>query len=504
MAPDIRPEIGKVKAMAESPKPKPKAKSRPGSLLSPEAMGGITAGKGFDFQARYAVCHVPVWLLEAGFRQLFYEGTGDIDIRYSEAGRSSRAHLQVKDHEVAPAELKDVIAQFRRQDADMPDVYERFTLVCPSLSAKLRPLESGLSRLRNAKPFYDDAVEALTPTKDDLDARFRKVAFTEDDITFIHSKFSFEVGHDGLQHDDHATDMFIARLLRHPEYAAMMRAAVQPAFAEMLRAIQAKKGAILERADVEQILRRAVAAVSTAEKSITIWIQNWTREAFDLPSDYTLDWSQYFERGTRKVPTEQIWNERLIPELRALRDKIAAERTERLIRFRGKCALSTGIALGMTFPAVGGWTFEIPQPPARELWRSDAGPTKPYDLQVELIDGGGTDLVLGLNIRGDGREDVRRYIASTDVPPKLFAFMAPFELGSQSIRGSEEAGAFAHSVREQLGQLAKSQGVKSTRLFFYGPFALAVFLGQQLSSVGEIQLYEYQDPDYIPSCRLRT
>jgi hypothetical protein len=37
-----------------------------------------------------------------------------------------------------------------------------------------------------------------------------------------------------------------------------------------------------------------------------------------------------------------------------------------------------------------------------------------------------------------------------------------------------------------------------TRLFFYGPFSLAVFLGQQLTSVGEVQLFEYQDPGYVP------
>jgi hypothetical protein len=108
--------------------------------------------------------------------------------------------------------------------------------------------------------------------------------------------------------------------------------------------------------------------------------------------------------------------------------------------------------------------------------------------------------VLGLNIRGDGREDVRRYIAGTDELPKLFAFMAPSSAGRQSIGGSGEALAFARAVREQLGKIVKGYGIKSTRLFFYGPLALAVFLGQQLTSVGEIQLFEYQDPGYVPSC----
>jgi hypothetical protein len=86
---------------------------------------------------------------------------------------------------------------------------------------------------------------------------------------------------------------------------------------------------------------------------------------------------------------------------------------------------------------------------------------------VDVIDGGGADIALGLNIRGDGREDVRRYIDSTGVPPKLFAFMAPALPGSQSISGSAEACAFARAVREQLRALLKKNGVRNTRLVAY-------------------------------------
>jgi hypothetical protein len=492
--------------MAGNPKRRMTPK-KAGSLLSAEAMGGINAGKGFDFQTRYTACSLPVWLLEAAFHQLLYEGTGDIDVRYTEAGRVERIHIQVKDHEVAPAEFKKVIAGFKRLDEGQSGLYKCFTLVCPTLSSRLRPVETGLSRFRSAKPFYDDAAVALTPTKDELTERLRKVGVTDnDDIEFVLSKVSIEIGHGDLHHDDRAVDLFVGRLLSHPEYSGMIRAMVQPAFAELLRAIQARRGAVLHRADIEQILRVAVASVSAQEKSITIWLQNWTNEKFDVPADYVLDWSSHFDRATRRVPLEETWNKQLVPELEALKKKIVAERTERLIRFRGKCALSTGIASGAIFPAVGGWTFEIPQPPAKEPWRSDAAPTNPYDVAVEVTEGGGAegDLVLGLNIRGDGREDISRYITGTGHPPRLFAFMGPRSPGSQAIGGSEDACAFARGVREHLAKLIKSHNIRRTRIFFYGPFALAVFLGQQLTSVGEIQLFEYQDPGYVPSCTLRT
>jgi hypothetical protein len=493
--------------MAGSPKPRG-TKKKAGSLLSAEAMGGINAGKGFDFQTRYTACRLPAWLLEAAFHQLFYEGTGDIDVRYTHADRVERIHIQVKDHEVAPAEFKKVIAHFRRLDREQAGLYKCFTLVCPTLSSKLRPVETGLSRFRSAKPFYDDAADALTPTKDELTERLRKVGVTDnDDIEFVLSKVSIEIGHGDLHHDDRAVDLFVGRLLSHPEYSGMIRAMVQPAFAELLRAIQGRRGAVLHRSDIEQILRAAVASVSAGEKSLTIWVQNWTKETFDLPADYALDWSGHFDRPSRRVPPQDVWNNQLLPELESLKKKIVAERAERLIRFRGKCALSTGLAVGAVFPAVGGWTFEIPQPPSKEPWRSDAKATNPYDLQVEVTEGGGsgTDLVLGLNIRGDGREDVLQYIAGAGHPPRLFAFMAPATTpGSQSISGSEDACAFAQNVRERLGEIIKSHRISHTRLFFYGPLALAIFLGQQLTSVGEIELFEYQNPGYVPSCILRT
>jgi hypothetical protein len=138
---------GQEEAMVKNNK---KAPAKSGSLLSPKAMGGIVAGKGFDFQTRYAACNVPLWLLEAAFHQLFFEGTGDIDIRFTEGGKSSRIHIQVKDHDVAPSELKEVIQDFASLDAELPDTYKCFNLVCPSLSSTLQPVENGLTRLRQS------------------------------------------------------------------------------------------------------------------------------------------------------------------------------------------------------------------------------------------------------------------------------------------------------------------------------------------------------------------
>jgi hypothetical protein len=96
------------------------------------------------------------------------------------------------------------------------------------------------------------------------------------------------------------------------------------------------------------------------------------------------------------------------------------------------------------------------------------------------------------------------HIEATGVAPNAFVFMSPPNQGAQSIGGAEDACAMAQAVRERLGEILKVRQLRMTRLFFYGPFALSVFLGQQLTSIGQVQLFEYQDPGYIPSCLLRT
>jgi hypothetical protein len=492
--------------MARSKKPKrsPPPRNR-GSLLSPESMGGINAAKGFDFQTRYAACHLPLWLLEASFHQVFFEGTGDVDIRYSDSGKSSRVHVQVKDHDVAVAEFNSVIQSFKTRDAEFPEVYQCFRLVCPSLPAALRPVETGLARLRNAKPFYDDKPEALDATRRELRKRLSANGLAEH-VEFIERKVFIEVGHGDLHHEERAVELFIARVLQHPHYSQRLREMVQPAFAKLRLAIDAKRGAVLERKEIEALLQASIGSAVLTDPAVTIYIHNWTKEVFDLPVDYELDWTSHFDRATRRVPTPDVWQKELLPQLDALKQRILKERPERHIQFRGKCALSTGIALGMHFPAVGGWTFEMPQPPAKELWRSDAKPTPGYDLQVELeeADANATDMILGLNIRGDGRQDVRKYVQTTGEPARLFAFMSPAAQGSQAIGGSQDACAYAQLVRDRMGQLVKENSLRRTRLFFYGPLSLSIFLGQQLTSVGEIQLFEYQDPGYVPSCALRS
>ena len=194
-----------------------KAKNNPASLLSPQAMGGIVASEGFDFQTRYAACHLPLWLFD-GLHQLLSRALGDIDVRFLKDGLSSRVHIQVKNHEVSLSELNKVIKHFHALDSSLPPgTYRKFSLACPSLSPKIRPIETGLARIRGASPFMTISRAHSHPTKDELDERLRSNG-VGDYLDFIHEKVFIEIGYGDLCHDDRAIEIFVARLLNHPDH----------------------------------------------------------------------------------------------------------------------------------------------------------------------------------------------------------------------------------------------------------------------------------------------
>jgi hypothetical protein len=352
---------------------------------------------------------------------------------------------------------------------------------------------------------YDDAPSALNPSRTDLLERLKKAGL-DTYANFIESKVFIEVGHESMGHDDKALELFIARILEHPTYADRLRAMVEPAFAHLMRGLASSRGTVLERSALEAMLASAIAKGGTPEAGIAIAIQNWTNEAISPTPDYNLDWTAHFDRSTRKVPDSKVWDEKLAPELVEVRKDILSKREEKLIRFRGKCALSTGLLLGATFPTVGGWIIEMAQPPSKGVWRSDAIPAACYALDIDVLDNeaNGVDLVLGLNIKGDGREDIMRFAKGGNVIPKAYVFLSPLSQGGQAIATDAEACAFAVNAAEHLVTLSKKYNVRMTRLFYYGPQALAVFLGQRMTSVGKVQLFEYQDPGYVPSCLIQT
>lgn len=489
------------------PSDESRGEQHPGSLLNAEAMGGIRGGKGFDYQDRYTVCHYPEWSLREGFDQLFIEGTGDVDLRFKTPGAVWREHVQIKDHEVLPAELREVVEGFRRRDEGMQGIYQRFVLASPSLSKKVRPLEAALARLRGAKPFYADELSALRATEGDVRRRLESIQLSAH-ADFILEKVELHTAPADFREDTRACDYFVGGMLKHPDHQGRIWTAVQPAYAALLRAVSAKRGETLSREDIEATIAEAFReAERKTEPAVILDIHNWYVERFDVEADYELDWSAHFDRADRRVPDRETWNDTLLPELRRTLRGIQEQRTERLLKPRGRCCLSTGIALGASMPRPSGWNLEVQQPTSVSPWRSDAVPRDAYavkSMTCELSDEGDA-IAIVIDVAGRARYAVGSYLLSADLPAKaLVAIEPPTGAGPNSIADDVGAVSFAQGVREKIAEALQRYKVRKTHLFFFGPFGLAAFLGQRLTSLGVVQLYEFTEPGYAPSCTLKT
>jgi len=471
-------------------------------------MGGIIGGGGYDFQTRFIACHIPEWLAKNTFTQVFHEGTGDVDVEFGNSRRREREHIQVKDHEVRiKGEFRKVVEAFVGFDDGMPGAYKRFTLACPRLGPEVNSLRQGLDRLRQGARFFCGDEAALRATRDDVKARIHKLGLSQYEH-FIIDKLHFQVAQVDYHHDGASCDSFIASLLKNPSYSGRLHDAVRPAYSALLREVNAARGKTLDRVTIQRMIDQSLKdVVGGGGPAIKLDVHNWTFEKYGREPDHVIDWSTHFERVPRKVPPAKEWNEKLLPELNELKRKFLGETEIRLISLRGKNSLTTGIALGAVFTQNGGWVFEIPQPPLPTAWRSDAVPIAAYPLKVEEISGdlGGDSIAYVFNIKGNALRDVRDYIADNSLPIKVVVTVEPAGSSSAlSIPDDREAVSLALRARDELHKALTRHDVRVTHLFFYGPFALSVFVGQLLSAIGWVQLYEFLDPGYVPTATLRT
>ncbi|SFP80413.1 dsDNA nuclease domain-containing protein [Parafilimonas terrae] len=484
---------------------------KPFSLLHSVAMGGIIGSNGYTFQDRYIVCHIPKWLSDPQFLHLMNEGTGDVDIVYTDGTQYYYDHIQIKDHKVTPGEFAEVIKGFTKIDLDTGKSYRSFVLASPALSQQINSLADALDRYRNAEKLYapEDKETILKTTFEALNKKIEDAGLI-DHANFIINKLGFDTGRFDFSNNDTCKQMFTASLVDHPEYSKYFSNVVKPVYSKLIEEVIASKGKVLANQQIHELIKGVLSTAKISSEGTVLHIHNWTQEMFDPAPAIELDWSSYFDRSTRSVPEADIWNDKLIPQLYKTRQEIAKTTINRHIIFRGKCTLSTGLALGMSFPEIGNWSFELLQYP--QTWRSDAQKIAGYVINYEEVDPilhelntDSKEIAVIFNITGQALEEVVSYFKNNNIPiSKLILIQPSLTPGVLSIPNDREAVSLASASKDIIKAMTTKYNAHKTHLFYFGPLGLSIFLGQRLTSVGYIQLYEFQDPGYKPSCLIKT
>ncbi|WP_426755875.1 SAVED domain-containing protein [Myxococcus sp. Y35] len=243
--------------------------------------------------------------------------------------------------------------------------------------------------------------------------------------------------------------------------------------------------------------------------AVSLWIHGWARRTWEQPPTEELDWTRYFDRDTRRVPSEAVWRDTLLPGLLAARQRLASRPDGALIDLRGKLPLSTVLAVGFHFLEVGGYRFRVEQPTRGEtfLWRSDARPSQ-RRLRITGHEGhaDATELLVVFQMTGDARADVERFVAERPGAFRAVLYLEPEDGPHDGAVGSDaDAVAFAIQAREQLRRARNEYRAAVTHLILYAPASCCLFLGQRLNAVGAVVSYERTgDGGYAPALTLQT
>ena len=488
-------------------------KTKPATtLISPQAMGGIHGGDGYSFQDRYIVCHIPVWLADPKFVKIMPEGTGDVDVVFTDGRKHFYDHVQIKKHPVDNSEYSAVVKTFSDFDKTTDRVYRKYTLTCPTVSPQVKSFHEKLNRFRELESNWFDPAskKALVTTKKELKKLFSKFKIDRQ-FQFVLDKVHLEVNPFDFGNNTICKRQFAAVLSEHPNYRDKFDRIIRSAYGHMITEVLAHRGKVLPKNKIQALIKDAIAGKRKAFKTNSVQIHNWEVRKFDIKPDVELDWTAHFERTPRSTPDQSQWDSDLIPALYKMKKDLSSKSSNRQIVFRGQCALSTSIAMGMVFPEIGDWTFEILQPPSTESWRSDAEKIKDYKLKYNeitpdtRISKRSSEIALAFSITGKSVPDVSSYFATNSIPLKRIISIEPdSEPGNFSIQNDSEAVSLAAAAKDLIKQMITKYRPTKTHLFYFGPAGLALFLGQKLTSVGAIQLYEFQDPGYKPSCLLKS
>ncbi|NRD53375.1 SAVED domain-containing protein [Corallococcus exiguus] len=266
----------------------------------------------------------------------------------------------------------------------------------------------------------------------------------------------------------------------------------------------------LDRAKLQVFIReRGLLSPRTDTPGVGLWIHGWARRQWREPPMVELDWTQQFNRETREVPSEAVWRERLLPELREARGRLASRPPEALIDFRGKVPLSVSLAVGACFPEVAGDRFRVEQATRGEtvLWRSDATPTR---RELRSTEREGTpdakDLLVVFQLTGDAGPDVERFEAEHQGRFRAVLVLEPDGGPHDGAVGSDgDAVAFAVRARELIRQSRVRFRTATTHLIPYAPAGCCLFLGQRLNAMGLVVAYERTAKGgYVPFLMMET
>lgn len=208
-----------------------------------------------------------------------------------------------------------------------------------------------------------------------------------------------------------------------------------------------------------------------------------------------LDWTAHYDRNTREIPEQPIWDNILFPELQQVKNQLRQIAGLEHIQVQARAPLTTMLALGCTFPTVDGFQFKIEQisGSGKAIWKSNESPSKlKFQIEEPTVEEAEpeAELLIAFSITGSAKSDIDILRTESSHPFSLVYCEPECGAGDTAIASNADATALTHHARKIMQHYIQQFGATKTHLIIYAPQGFCLFLGQKLNALGEIIAYE--------------
>jgi hypothetical protein len=473
------------------------------SLLEKASRGGDINEGGISFQTAVGMSYIPRWVAMEGFTSMLREGIFDVEAKFFVPHqRFVREGIEVKDHSVTPSEFWNEVERFKQVDAGSPHSYQWFTLACAGLSKDLHPLRNSLRRIRGPYGFYRDDATILENSYQTYVETVKRLGQTEEDAEFLYRRVLLV--DDLSPHREYSKALFKQALNNHlPYHRDMPDRILDDIHAHLGEFVQSRRNQTITRQELGEKLRNKVPQkLKPPTPPIRLYTAISVSEISEDRNVLRFEWQPFFGGEGRNYPPPEVWNQRMLGELRETRDWIIANRNGRRIHLSGNRRLSASFAIGYIFSAVAGFSIEMDY--RGDVWATDAhadNQTPNYPLQVtgSFENVAGEHLVVSIGIIRSIAQHVE-----LDLPEHGLAGMPTLHLkGAGPIVSAQQANLLVQNIKQHISVTLSQTGARQIDLFYAGPAYISLFLGHRMNATAAIQCYEQSGTGgYTATCRL--
>ncbi len=232
-----------------------------------------------------------------------------------------------------------------------------------------------------------------------------------------------------------------------------------------------------------------------------------TKPWSSTPIDLVLDWSHLYPPVVSHLPNPGVGKTQLLVALQSLSDAITQEWADNRIQLIPHCHPSMAVCCGFLFRRGTGFDLEVLD---HASGSRAIGPARPVAAdrgvwQETLVESGpeSRDIALVVGVSRDIVADARRTLDVLGVQVGAVLGLAPSNGPSHSALPLDEPlyqHGLAVSAVHRVTEIQSHRGVGTVHLFIAVPGTLAVLLGQQLTNIGAVQLYDFdnESKNYVP------